>query len=331
MGRRISAIVAILLTASILYGGCASQPPAEPVIEVRDAAEARGAALSYLQSVVGDEAPSPSGDWAAEDITPELLGSAAWKFIKGEWIVTVSYPIVAPENTIYTVVVKSQEEGWYWKGTVEASGYVSEVVPFGRFSEETSLQLAREFLISSPTFAFDGIQDSLELVDTLYPDIEFAWQFVFEFDCRHAGYGDRTGQVLAQVITHHQASIAVERYDVVSAIIDEKWDMVNQKLIDSSPPPPTPVPAAPNDSIVTAKVIDIVSTSGDFAWEMVIEIEYSEDVPGYLNATAHLIGKQITVKTMEDLSEIVKGQTIIANVKLEGDERTHFYLAANVE
>jgi len=103
------------------------------------------------------------------------------------------------------------------------------------FTEETAQQIAENFVRNSPTFVFDGIVDSLELMETLYPDIENAWQFVFRFDSRHAGYGDRTGQMLAQVITPHETAIMVESGKVKSAFIDEKWDMINQKLTADNP------------------------------------------------------------------------------------------------
>jgi len=99
------------------------------------------------------------------------------------------------------------------------------------FTEENSRQLAEEFVKNSPTFEFDGIEDSLELVETLYPDIEDAWSFVFHFNSRHAGYGDRTGQMLAQVITPHEVVITVEKGMVKSAVMDEKWDMLRQETL----------------------------------------------------------------------------------------------------
>jgi len=99
-------------------------------------------------------------------------------------------------------------------------------------TEEQAEQTGRDFVKNSPTFIFDGIEDTLELVETLYPDIENAWQFVYEFDSQHAGYGDRTGQMLAQVITPHQAIITVEKGQVISAIMDEKWDMLKQGMIN---------------------------------------------------------------------------------------------------
>ncbi len=54
---------------------------------------------------------------------------------------------------------------------------------------------------------------------------------VIEFDSRHAGYGDRTGQMLAQVITRHRAEIRVVSDNVVSAILDGQWDEITQKMI----------------------------------------------------------------------------------------------------
>ncbi|MFO8009731.1 MAG: META domain-containing protein [Dehalococcoidia bacterium] len=97
------------------------------------------------------------------------------------------------------------------------------------FTEEASREMAENLVRTSPTFVFDGMEETLTLVETLYPDIEGAWQFVYEFESRHAGYGDRTGQMLAQVITSHQAIVTVEKGQILNAIMDEKWDMLEQK------------------------------------------------------------------------------------------------------
>ncbi len=103
---------------------------------------------------------------------------------------------------------------------------------FITIGEEEARQIAREFVIDSPTFAFDGILATLELAETLHPDIENAWTFVFRFESAHAGYGDRTGQMLAEVITPHEAHVTVENGEVVSALMDEKWDMLSQRLVE---------------------------------------------------------------------------------------------------
>jgi hypothetical protein len=76
------------------------------------------------------------------------------------------------------------------------------------------------------------MEDTLELIETLYPETEHAFQFVYRFDSTQAGYGDRTGQMLAQVITPHEAIITVEKGVVKSAVMDGKWDMLTQVMID---------------------------------------------------------------------------------------------------
>ena len=95
-------------------------------------------------------------------------------------------------------------------------------------TEEEARQTAEDFVKNSPTFVFDGIEESLELVETLYPDMENAWQFVFRFESRHGGYGDRTGQILTQVITPHEAVISLLDGAVVTAVLDGIWDMLGQ-------------------------------------------------------------------------------------------------------
>lgn len=103
-----------------------------------------------------------------------------------------------------------------------------------QFTVEESGQIAEEYVIDSPTFAFDGIEDSLTLVNTETMRCPCCWAFDFEFECRHAGYGDRTGQMLAQVITPHTARIVVNEGQVVQAVVDEVWDMMTQEILPAS-------------------------------------------------------------------------------------------------
>ena len=98
-------------------------------------------------------------------------------------------------------------------------------------SEEESREIAEEFVEDSPTFVFDGIEDSLVLTDTLTLQGPYCWQFVFEFDSSHAGYGDRTGLTLAEVITPHQAVVTVEQGEVTDAVLDGEWDMLSQETL----------------------------------------------------------------------------------------------------
>ena len=103
-----------------------------------------------------------------------------------------------------------------------------------QFTEDESRQIAQEFLTNTPTYLFDGITESVELVEAVpsqqYPN---SWIFVYEFDSRHAGYGDRTDEMLAQVITPHKAVITVQEGNVTQAIMDDTWDMTSQAFIEA--------------------------------------------------------------------------------------------------
>ncbi len=97
------------------------------------------------------------------------------------------------------------------------------------FTEEESLKIARNFVENSPTYKFDGFD--LVHKETTVLKCPSCWQFVFEFKSRHAGYGDRTGKILAEVITPHTAKVTVTEGRVSSAILDERWDMIKQEMI----------------------------------------------------------------------------------------------------
>src|SRR5512136_748210 len=79
-----------------------------------------------------------------------------------------------------------------------------------------SQRVAEEFVKIEGTFRFDGIPETLKLTGTV--SIAGGWKFIFDFDSRYGGYGNRTGQVLAHVITHHEVEVEVKAGRVVSAM-----------------------------------------------------------------------------------------------------------------
>ncbi|MBU7044849.1 MAG: hypothetical protein HXS54_00315 [Theionarchaea archaeon] len=99
-----------------------------------------------------------------------------------------------------------------------------------QYTEEESLSIAQEFVLNSPTYQYDGSE--LVHIETIKGDCPSCWIFVFEFTSRKAGYGDRSKQIVAQVITQHTAYITVENGKVVTAVLDSVWDMIGQKMIE---------------------------------------------------------------------------------------------------
>lgn len=102
-------------------------------------------------------------------------------------------------------------------------------------AEALEVQTAKDFVQTSPTFAFDGIADSLS-VESHHILESFPEQHVITivFDSLHGGYGDRSDQMVTQAITSHTVVVRVVEGVVVSAVIDEMWDELNQEEIITS-------------------------------------------------------------------------------------------------
>jgi len=92
--------------------------------------------------------------------------------------------------------------------------------------------IAKAYVGSSPTFSFDGISDSLDMmIVNVLESYPVQYQIEFEFDSAHSGYGNRDGQMLAQVITPHKMSIIVSEGQVISAVTDDTWDELNHQYV----------------------------------------------------------------------------------------------------
>ena len=115
----------------------------------------------------------------------------------------------------------------FWASRIEKQDFYEEI------TEAESKAIARAFIENSPTYQFDGFD--LEYNRTYAARCPYCWTFIFVFQSRHAGYGDRTGQMLAQVITPHTASVNLEQGVVTYAILDGTWDMLTQTTIPGGP------------------------------------------------------------------------------------------------
>jgi len=98
----------------------------EPPDEVR---AARDVALAFVSGRYSEQAPALGLTWTEEDITPEgLVGSVTYQYTAGDWVVTITYPIVPPEQVVYQIVVANQTTGFQWEGEVNAVLQVTEML-----------------------------------------------------------------------------------------------------------------------------------------------------------------------------------------------------------
>jgi hypothetical protein len=120
---------------ALIFSSCNLPAPSESstptqttsTVTVTDAIAARDAALDYLHAQYGDAAPSEGLVWTEENITPEeLVGSSTFLYRSGNWTVTVTAPVIAPEAVVYEVESVSETTGFHWQGMVDAFGQVTE-------------------------------------------------------------------------------------------------------------------------------------------------------------------------------------------------------------
>ena len=109
---------------------------------------------------------------------------------------------------------------------------IEEIQPTGEFKKvsfEESQSIAQDFASTISTYKFDGSNLVLDSSQAL--KCPYCWEFKFSFESSHAGYGDREGQILAQVITPHILLISVNQGEVSLAVVDGSYDEINLKFI----------------------------------------------------------------------------------------------------
>jgi hypothetical protein len=88
---------------------------------------ARDQALLYVSGQHDQSGLGAGLAWQEERLTPEgIVGGETYQYSAEDWVVTVSYPVVLPENTIYEISVVNQESGFQWAGEVDAQGVITE-------------------------------------------------------------------------------------------------------------------------------------------------------------------------------------------------------------
>jgi len=135
--------------------------------------------------------------------------------------------------------------------------------------EEMAMKAALSFVREGPTYSFDGIAGTLTVIGIdVLESLPVQYVISISFDSRHAGYGDRTGQVLAQVITHHTAVVKIVNRKVVSAVLDGKWDELNQREISSGDGKPSNIVLSPESaSDVAIRYVLPIQDEDGFAWK----------------------------------------------------------------
>ncbi|MDW7732279.1 MAG: hypothetical protein SCH66_07605 [Methanolobus sp.] len=98
-------------------------------------------------------------------------------------------------------------------------------------NENQAKVIAREWIVNAPTYSFDG--SNLTFVDYRSGEHSSEHILTYTFNSSHGGYGNRTDQMVTQVMTNHTIEITLYDRNVVFATIDGVWDEREQSMMDS--------------------------------------------------------------------------------------------------
>lgn len=118
-------------------------------------------------------------------------------------------------------------------GLVRIREKLRQTVEFTRAPDESRIkELAENWILRSPTYAYDG--SGLAFVSYV-PQESYPVRHVltYHFTSSHAGYGDRSDKISAQVMTGHTIQITIADATVAAAVTDERWDEIGQFMLGS--------------------------------------------------------------------------------------------------
>ena len=91
---------ALVLSVVSCTGTAPSDTPAPPETPSQVVA-ARDAALVHLTGLYGEQAPWRNFIWLEQETTQDRqVGHMIHHYVAGDWVVTISHPVVAPEAVV---------------------------------------------------------------------------------------------------------------------------------------------------------------------------------------------------------------------------------------
>jgi len=95
-------------------------------------------------------------------------------------------------------------------------------------NSEKIIDFTRQFIMTGTTFSYDGIPDSLEIEIVSADDSDLKFLLEGKFKTLHVGYGNRENLDLPEDITLHTIIVSIVDEKIISAVIDNQWDELNQ-------------------------------------------------------------------------------------------------------
>ncbi|SFM90896.1 hypothetical protein [Methanolobus profundi] len=138
---------------------------------------------------------------------------------------------VLQDGAIHTITIDSGSSEYQLNDKYEIQSYIdTQRLLALEPSEEETQKITEQWITSMPTYSYDGYNLTLEehiVLDTL-PSIH---GLTYTFTSSHEGYGDRSDEVLTEVVTNHTIRVSLSQREIRKAIIDEAWDEITQEPV----------------------------------------------------------------------------------------------------
>jgi len=203
----------LFIVLALIIGACGRGDGAqeEDLTTLEALITAREEALDFVRVQYGDDAPPTGIVWSAEVTTPEgIVGSTAYRFSGDGWLLDITYPIVAPEATIYIIELSNPNTGFNWQGQVDAQGRVTEMGAeiseitasawFGHISSAAKGSGVDSILVLNPPnvgeLGLAGANESIEAEIAQLRDAEGAEEYVHVWGAVTCDMDDSDGCML---------------------------------------------------------------------------------------------------------------------------------------
>jgi len=94
---------------------------------------------------------------------------------------------------------------------------------------EEEQKIVEEFIKQTPTYQNDNPELTLIKYEQLAKN---HYLFTYSYTSSYAGYGKREGGFYAAVMTEHEIKVEIKEKQIVKATLDEKYDVLEQELIE---------------------------------------------------------------------------------------------------
>jgi hypothetical protein len=151
------------------------------------------------------------------------------KYVTDVGFTDITFSVNGKSKTVTTYNVNA----YLPSGLIAIREKLQETVEYTRSLDESQVKALAEFWIKeAPTYKYDG--SGLVQVDYVQQEsYPVRHVLTYNFTSSHSGYGDRSDQVTAPVITNHTIKVTIIDGNVDSAIIDGVWDEMGQFMIGS--------------------------------------------------------------------------------------------------